>query len=162
MLISGGAVMPVLLAERRREPVRSAPPIMNPSPYPRRPGPARSIIGPSDDDPALETGQRQGSSLLLDGIPRARREPHPELDRHDLVRASPGADDVPVHEQRPRPDARGPQGATTVVLRDEQPTVGPVQEEVGVAARKQTSRGGRPQVATQDRFVSREDPRIAD
>src|SRR2546428_3833286 len=97
---------------------------------------ALSVV-PADDDSPLDTGQRQGLHFRRDRIACGARQPPPGVHPHGLVRAPPRADDLSLDEEATGPDARGPERATAVGIRDQEFAIGSLEEEVGVAAREQ-------------------------
>ena len=61
-----------------------------------------------------------------------------------------------------RPDARGPERATTIGVGDQEFAIGSLEEEVGVAAREEPCGRRGPRGGAERRLVAGEDPRVAD
>src|SRR5918995_1839256 len=117
---------------------------------------------PAHDDPPRRAGQRQGLRLLDDGVSLRAREATPGLDIDLLVRASPRPGDLALDEECARPDAWGPEPATTRRVGDEELAVGSLEQVEGIAAGEEPSGCGRPGCRAKRRFVAGEDPRVAD
>ena len=62
------------------------------------------------------------------------------MDGHRRVRTPPRPDDLAFDEDGTRPDTRGPERAAAVRVRDEELAIGSLEEEVGVATRKEPRR----------------------
>ncbi len=88
------------------------------------PGPAV----PADDDPPPARAEA-GRRLSLDRTAFRVRQPPPRLHRQHRARPPPRPGDLAVDEQRARPDARRPERALAVRVRDQQIPVGPLEQE---------------------------------
>lgn len=73
-----------------------------------------------DPDGLPDAGQRQGPSLCFDSLALRARQPSPRGNGDVRVRASPGSDDVTLHEDGSRPDSRCPQLTTAAGVWDQQ------------------------------------------
>ena len=101
---------------------------------PDDPACALTSLHPLDPDRLRGGGQRQRSRLGTDGLALEARKTLPGLDREVRVGTAPGPNELTVEEDGTRPDARGPQQATTVGLGHQELTVRSPQEEVRIPA----------------------------
>ena len=115
---------------------------------------------PDDLDLPVEARKRQTARLGFDRVARRAAEARPELDPHGMPRASPGAADLALDEERARPDAGRPESPPLILSGEEELPLGPVEQEVGVAARQQTRGRGGGLDGAHGRLVVREQPLV--
>ena len=127
------------------------------------PGTGRAGVRlPADGDGALKPRQRQGARFRLDSVALRPGEPAPRLDRHRVVRPPPRPADLAVDEDGAGPHPRGPERRRDG-RRPERAARGRLPEqEVGVAARQEPRRRGRPGTGADDRLVAREERGVAE
>ncbi len=120
-------------------------------------------VAPPDTDLPFDTGQRQGRRLppRPHRVPRAR-----DGARVWTVTVASARRHVPttlaLDQDGTRPDARGPERASTVGVGDQELAIGSPEEEVGVAAREEPWRTLRTQERRGTSARRGEDPRVAD